>query len=94
MAVQLERETQALLTSLEEKVERRLYELRMPLATNVLKKIRLSSSDLKVDKLNKSMLNKALHLIFWILSIDGSYTLCHDDAGILSERNTCPLGLE
>jgi hypothetical protein len=48
VAAQLERETQALLTSLEEKVERRLYELRMPLATNVLKKIRLSTSDLKV----------------------------------------------
>ena len=52
MAAQLERETQALLTSLEEKVERRLYELRMPLATNVLKKIRLPPSELKVAKLN------------------------------------------
>jgi len=47
-AAQLERDTKALLTSLEEKVERRLYELRMPLTLNVLKKIRLSSSDLKM----------------------------------------------
>ena len=47
-AAQLERDTKGLLTSLEEKVERRLYELRMPLTSNVLKKIRLSSSDLKV----------------------------------------------
>lgn len=48
VAVQLERETQALLASLEEKVERRLEELRMSLNANVLKKIRLSSADLKV----------------------------------------------
>jgi hypothetical protein len=49
VAQQLERETQALLASLEEKVERRLYELRMPLAASVLKKIRLSAPDLKVN---------------------------------------------
>jgi hypothetical protein len=44
----LERETQALLASLEEKVERRLEQLRMSLNTNALKKIRMSSADLKV----------------------------------------------
>ena len=48
VAAQLERETQALLASLEEKVERRLEQLRMSLNTNALKKIRLSSADLKV----------------------------------------------
>jgi hypothetical protein len=48
VAAQLERETQALLASLEEKVERRLEQLRMSLNTNALKKIRLSSTDLKV----------------------------------------------
>lgn len=51
VAVQLDRETQALLASLEEKVERRMLELRMPLNPNVLKKIRLSSHDLKVPSL-------------------------------------------
>jgi len=44
----LERETQALLASLEEKVERRLEQLRMSLNANALKKIRMSSADLKV----------------------------------------------
>ena len=48
MAAQLERETQALLASLEERVERRMEELRMSLNANVMKKIRLSSADLKV----------------------------------------------
>ena len=48
VAAQLERETQALLASLEEKVERCLEQLRMSLNTNALKKIRLSSTDLKV----------------------------------------------
>lgn len=48
VAAQLERETQALQASLEEKVERRLYELRIPLTPNILKKIRLSPTDLKV----------------------------------------------
>jgi hypothetical protein len=48
VAAQLERETQALLASLEEKVERRLEQLRMSLNTNALKKIRMSSADLKV----------------------------------------------
>jgi hypothetical protein len=48
VAAQLERETQALLASLEEKVERRLEQLRMSLNSNALKKIRMSSADLKV----------------------------------------------
>jgi hypothetical protein len=48
VAAQLEHETQALLASLEEKVERRLEQLRMSLNTNALKKIRMSSADLKV----------------------------------------------
>lgn len=55
VAVQLERETQALLASLEEKAERRMLELRMPLNAGVLKKIRLSSHDLKVIFLDKKI---------------------------------------
>ena len=60
VAAQLERETQALLASLEEKVERCLEQLRMSLNTNALKKIRLSSTDLKVILL-VIILKKSVH---------------------------------
>lgn len=61
VAVQLERDTKALLTTLEEKVERRLYELRMPLTSNVLKKIRLSSSDLKMLLVKAGMMMRSFY---------------------------------
>ena len=89
MAAQLERETQALLASLEERVERRMEELRMSLNANVMKKIRLSSADLKVIGLSyqKKMefLNKYLPI-----GLDGSCAVSHDDALFLPNRNFSP----
>uniref|UniRef100_A0A0P5JHB7 Uncharacterized protein n=1 Tax=Daphnia magna TaxID=35525 RepID=A0A0P5JHB7_9CRUS len=61
VAVQLERETQALLASLEEKVERRLEELRLSLNANVLKKIRMSSADLKMVLVRSAMMMRTFY---------------------------------
>ncbi|XP_046650573.1 uncharacterized protein LOC124341686 isoform X1 [Daphnia pulicaria] len=61
VAAQLERETQALLASLEEKVERRLEQLRMSLNTNALKKIRMSSADLKMVLVRSAMMMRTFY---------------------------------
>ena len=88
MAAQLERETQALLASLEERVERRMEELRMSLNANVMKKIRLSSADLKVIGFLMKLVkfrNKYLPI-----GLDGSCAVSHDDALFLPNRNFSP----
>ena len=88
MAAQLERETQALLASLEERVERRMEELRMSLNANVMKKIRLSSADLKVIGFLMNLvkfLNKYLSI-----GLDGSCAVSYDDALFLPNRNFSP----
>ena len=84
MAQQLERETQALLASLEEKVERRLYELRMPLAASVLKKIRLSAPDLKVNCLHLLPV-LPINLITALLSIIGTQMLLVRSAAMMRQ---------
>lgn len=84
MAAQLERETQALLASLEERVDRRLEELRMSLNANVLKKIRLSSADLKVVYSFNTSYFFEFNLL---LATDGIGAVSHDDAFVLPDRD-------
>lgn len=94
VSAQLDRETQALLASLEERVERRLEELRMSLNANVLKRIRLSSADLKVKF---SVTRLMCSVIKTKRGFHVRYKGCadkigRDDALLLPYRSINPLG--